>query len=88
MNTNPLTEKQLLQYAIKGIKADIDSLEKTIRQGQKYLTEYENGKQPKTKKLPQEIKSIIAEKQAEIEKLDKIRFDLAWKVDVDLNEEK
>lgn len=77
-----LTEKQILQYAIKGLTADIDELEKTVNKGKQYLLQYEKGEQPKTPKSPDEIKAIIAEKQVEIEKLSEIKFDLKWKIEV------
>ena len=35
---------------------------------------------PKTPKTPQEIKEIIQQKQAEIEKLDKMRFNLEFEL--------
>ena len=44
------------------------------------MREYENGGKPKTPKTPQEIRQIIQDKKDEIEKLDKQRFDLNWKI--------
>ena len=71
-----MERKELLKWAIKGITTEIDELEKTIRRGEKYLEEYRQGKQMKTKKM-------IAEKKKQIEVLDKKRFDLSWERDVD-----
>lgn len=78
-----MERKELLMWAIKGITMEIDELEKTIRKGEKYLEEYQQGKQMKTKKLPDEIKNIIQEKKKQIESLDKKRFDLSWERDVE-----
>lgn len=78
-----MEQKELLKWAIKGITTEIDELEKTIRKGEKYLEEYRQGKQMKTKKTPEEIKKIISEKKKQIEALDKKRFDLSWEKDVD-----
>lgn len=63
--------------------AEIQELEKTIRKGEKYLAEYQNGKQPITPMTPEEIKKVISEKKKQIELLDKKRFDLSWERDVD-----
>lgn len=78
-----MERKELLKWAIKGLSAEIDELEKTIRKGEKYLDEYRKGKQPKSKKTPDEIKNIIKEKKKQIESLDKKRFDLSWERDVE-----
>jgi hypothetical protein len=78
-----MERKELLSWAIKGMYAEIQELEKTIRKGEKYLDEYQNGKQPKTPMKPEEIKKVISEKEKQIEILDKKRFDLSWERDVD-----
>ena len=82
-----MSEKEILQWAVKGITAEIDELEKAVNRGKQLLLQYEKGQQPKTPKTPQEIKAIIQEKKAQIEKLDKERFALSWKVDVDMSDE-
>ena len=64
-----LNEKQLLDFALKGVNAEIDEIEKKVNQGKKYLQQYENGEKPKTPKTAYEIKKIIKKKNAEIEKL-------------------
>ena len=81
-----MREKVILEYAIKGIMAEIDVLEKTINQGKQFLLQYEKGQTPKTPKTPQEIKDIIQRKKAEIEKLVKLKDELKW--DLGLIEEK
>lgn len=78
---------ELMKWAVKGLSAEIDELEKTVSQGKRYLLEYEKGGQPKTPKSAEEIRQIIQEKQAEIEKLDKMKFDLNWELDVERGEE-
>lgn len=78
-----MERKELLEWAIKGITTEISELEKTIRKGEKYLEEYQKGKQPGTKKSPEEIKKIIFEKKKQIEILDKKRFNLSWERDVE-----
>ena len=78
-----MERKELLSWAIKGLSAEIDELERSIRKGEKYLDEYRNGKQPKSKKTPEEIKNIIQEKKKQIESLDKKRFNLSWERDVE-----
>lgn len=73
-----LNQKQVLEYAIKGINADIDELEKSINQGNKFLQQLENGEKPKTPKTAFEIKQVIQEKKSEIEKLAKLKDDMKW----------
>ena len=68
----------MVEFAIQGVTAEIDKLEKTVNQGKQFLAQYENGQQPKTQKTPQEIKTIIQEKKAEIEKLLKIKNNYKW----------
>ena len=82
-----LSQKQILQYAIKGITAEIEKLEKTVREGNALIKKIENGEQVKAKATKYEIAEIVKEKKAEIEKLDKERFALSWQVDVEMNDE-
>ena len=81
-----MEHNELLKWAIKGLSAEIDELDKTVRKGKGYLTDYYIGKQPKTKATPEEIKKIVKEKEKQIEALDKKRFDLSWERDVELKE--
>ena len=78
-----MERKELLTWAIRGLSEEIYELESSIQKGKKYLEEYQQGKQPKTKKTPEEIKKIIQEKKKQIETLDKKRFNLSWERDVE-----
>ena len=78
-----MEQKELLTWAIKGLSAEIEELDRSVQKGKKYLEEYRQGKQMQTKKTPEEIKSIIQEKQKQIESLDKKRFDLSWERDME-----
>lgn len=78
-----MDNKELTKWAIKGLTAEIDEIEKSVNRGKQLLLQYERGQQPKTPKTPDEIKQIIRDKKAEIEKLDKMRFDLDWKLSVE-----
>lgn len=75
-----MLDKKIIEYAIKGVNAEIDEKEKTIHQGEKFLKQYENGEKPKTPKTPQEITVIIRKKKEEIEKLVKFQNDLKWQL--------
>ena len=75
-----MKQKDLIAWAVKGIGAEIDGIEKAVNQGKRYLLEYEQGKQPKTPKTPDEIRQIIGEKKAEIERLYKMKQDLTWEI--------
>lgn len=71
---------ELLQWAVKGIRAEIDDLEKQINKGNKYLTMIENGEKSPTKLSADEIKKVISEKKDEIERLDRKRFNIQWEI--------
>lgn len=73
--------KDIYEWAIKGLTAEIQELEKTVKQGRRYIEQIERGEKVKTPKTPQEIKAIINEKQAEIEKLEKLKFSLKWEME-------
>lgn len=75
-----MTEYEVYKWAVKGLRAEIDKLEKDVSIGKQFLLEYEKGGKPKTPKSPQEIKEIISKKKEEIEELDKKRFNLEWKI--------
>lgn len=75
-----MKKEDLIKYAMKGLSADIDELEKSINQGKRFLLQYERGEQPKTPKTPQEIKAIIQDKKAEIERLARLKSDLQWEL--------
>nr|BDD45030.1 hypothetical protein 18 [Bacillaceae bacterium] len=80
-----MNQKQIIEFAIKGIAAEIDEKEKQVRKGYKILDDIENGNIVYTKKSPYEIREIITKLKAEIEDLDKKKFDLTWELTI--NEE-
>lgn len=75
-----MKQTELIEWAIKGLMAEIDGIEKAVNQGKQYLLQYEKGQQPKTPKTPDEIRQIIQEKQTEIERLYKMKQDLVWEI--------
>lgn len=81
-----LNYKQILEYAVKGITAEIDDLEKTVRKGYDLVRQIDNGEKAKTTISRYEILEICREKNAKIERLDKERFELRWEIS-ELNEE-
>ena len=66
-----MKKEELINYAMKGILADIRELEKQVEKGKQYLRMIENR---------EEIQAVIAQKREEIEKLDRMRFDLQWEL--------
>ena len=72
--------KEILKFAIKGIKTEIDEREKTIAKGRQFIRQIENGEKLKTKMTISEIREIITQKQQEIEELDRKRFDYEWQL--------
>lgn len=67
-----LEQKTILEYAIKGIDAQIDELEKSISKGRKLIKEDES-------KL-YDLQPIINIKKDEIEKLLKHQGELKWQL--------
>ena len=75
-----LNQIDILDFAIKGVNADIEKLEQSIKKGRNLLKEYENGVTFKTKKTPYEIQEVIQKKKAEIEDLKQIENELQWQL--------
>lgn len=75
-----MKDYEIYKWAVKGLRAEIDKLEKDVNTGKRFLAEYEKGGQPKTPKTPYEIQELIKQKKAEIEELDKKRFNLDWQM--------
>ena len=75
-----MKKEELINYAMKGILADIRELEKQVEKGKQYLRMIENREEIPTKLSMSEIQAVIAQKREEIEKLDRMRFDLQWEL--------
>lgn len=76
-----MTHKEIYEWAVKGIRAEVEKLDNDIRTGQRLLEQYEKGEQPKTPKTPQEIRAIIQRKREEIEELDRKRIGLEFDIE-------
>lgn len=74
-----LTKKELIEYAIKGIDADIAKIERSIKRGQTLLADIEKGI-AQSNKTPLEIKQTIQKKKAEVEHLIFIKLKLTWEL--------
>lgn len=75
-----MEHKEILQWAVRGLVAEIDSIEKDISLGRRFLKEYEDGLTPKTPKSPSEIREIISQKKDKIEELNKMRIELEFDI--------
>lgn len=75
-----LDQKQILEYAIKGINRDIEELDKAARQGGQMIDAYYKGEALKTKLPIYEIENIYKKKRAEIEKLEQMKNELKWQL--------
>lgn len=75
-----MEQKEIMEYAIKGLRAEVEKLDNDIRTGKKLLEQYEKGEQPKTPKTPQEIRYIIQQKREQIEELDRKRIGLEFDI--------
>lgn len=78
-----LNNKQIIEYAMKGITVEIQELEKTVKQGYKLIEKIDNGEKVNAKKTKYEILTICREAKEKIEQLDKERFELSWQISVD-----
>lgn len=76
-----MTQKEVYEWAIKGIRAEVEKLDNDIRTGYRLLEQYERGEQPKTPKSPSEIRAIIQSKREEIEELDRKRIGLEFDIE-------
>lgn len=74
-----LNQKQLIEYAIKGVNADIGKIERSIRRGENLLLAIEKGI-AQSNKTPLEIKQSIQKKKAEIEHLTFTVMKLKWEL--------
>lgn len=75
-----LDQKQILEYAVKGITAEISELEKAVRHGYDLVKKIENGEKVKTPKTEYEILDICRDKKANIEKLEQMKNELKWQL--------
>lgn len=75
-----MNQKEIIEYAIKGMLNEIWELEGKVRKGQQYLEDLASGKKIKSPKNASEIKEIIRNTQAKIEELDKKKFNLEWEL--------
>lgn len=75
-----MRKEELINYAMKGILADIRDLEKQVEKGKQYLRMIENRGEVPTKLSINEIQAVITQKREEIERLDRMRFDLQWEL--------
>ena len=76
-----MKHKEIYEWAVKGIRAEVEKLDNDIRAGKRYLEQYEKGEQPKTPKTPSEIREIIHRKFKEIDELDKKRIELQFYIE-------
>ena len=75
-----LNQFEIVEFAIKGVYADIEKLEQSIKKGKQLLKEFEENGKSKTSKTPFEIHQVIQAKKAEIEELTEVESELKWKL--------
>lgn len=75
-----LKHEEIINYAIKGLQAEIAEYEKKVRKGYKYLEDIRAGKPVKTPKTENEIMDIIQKYEAEIKRLQDEISDLDWQL--------
>lgn len=75
-----LNQKQIYEYALKGLVAEIEKIDKDIKQGYEFIRQIDKGEKAKTPKTRQEILNIVNAKTAEMEKLKKELFSIKWQI--------
>lgn len=78
-----MKNNNLIKWAIKGIRAEIDEKEKTVQQGYKYIKAIEAGEKVNTPMTKTEIEAVIYKLNRDIEDLSKELFDLKWELSFD-----
>ena len=81
-----LNQKQILEYAVKGLSAEIEELEKQVKKGYDLVKKIDNGEKVNSSKTKFEILEICRVKKAESARLDREKFDLSWQVNVEMND--
>lgn len=82
-----MTAKEILKYAVKGITAEMQEIEKEIKEGYKYIKQIDDGEQIKIKLNKYEILDIIAEKEDQMKRLEKERFAIKWQIEVEMKDQ-
>lgn len=78
-----MDERELMKWAVKGLSAEIERLDGKIRKGREYVRRIDAGEPVKTSASRESIISTIRESSEEMERLDKERSELRWKLDVE-----
>lgn len=76
-----MDRRQLIEYARKGIMAEIREHEKTVAKGRLHLKAIDTGVMPTTPRSRSEIEAIIAKAKAEIETLSQEERELRYELD-------
>lgn len=76
-----MKHREVYEWAVKGIRAEVEKLDNDIRKGLRLIEQYEKGEQPKTPKTRNEIWAIIQRKREEIEELDRKRIGLEFDIE-------
>ena len=72
--------EELMEFACKGIEAEVREKEKTVLKGKRLIHQIELGEEVKTKKTISEIKKIVRDREREIEELWKKRDNYKWEL--------
>lgn len=78
-----LSQTEILKFAVKGLEAEIEKLETSIKQGYKLINQIDNGEKVKTAKPRHEILAAVTEKNEEKEKLEKEKFNIEWQLETE-----
>ena len=75
-----MRHEELIKWAVKGIEAEMEELEKDVFKGVKLLKDIDEGKPIKSPKNRFEIAEIVSQKRQQMEELSKVRAELQWEL--------
>ena len=77
-----MERRQLIDYARKGIVAEIRKHEKKVLRGRAYLKAMDSGEQVKTPLSRSQVESVIARAKAEIKRLSDEEMELRYSEEI------
>lgn len=78
-----MKKSELVKWAIKGLRSEIDDLEKAVFTGYRYIQRLENGEKIPVDLTKYEIEMGIRKYKEQIEELSKQMYELKWELSFD-----
>lgn len=78
-----MDEREITEWAVRGLTAEIERLDAKVRKGRELVRRIDAGEPARAGSSRESILATISESREEMERLDKDRSDLRWKLDVE-----